>query len=99
MKITPYYLKSERDYGVLSDVSKTLNHVLGDRSGRSISLRTAHGLKQSLGLENMHEDTAEDIVHAGMLATLALLKSDNDGANACGLFLLLGLVACYQSSK
>jgi hypothetical protein len=93
------HLKSDRDYGVLSDVSKTMNYALGDRTGRSISMRTAQGFKMAFDFNEMHEDTAEDIVHAGMVATGFLLKSDNDNANACGFLLLLGLVACYQNGR
>jgi hypothetical protein len=97
MRKVPLRLRSSRDYGALSDVSKTLNYALGDRTGRSISMRTAQGFKSAFDINDMHEDVAEDIVHAGMLTTGALLRSESKGANACGLLLLLGLVACYQN--
>ena len=41
------HLKSNRNYGALSEVSKTINYSLGDRSGRSVSMRTAQGFKKS----------------------------------------------------
>ncbi len=91
--------KSTRNYGVITDFSKELNHILGDRSGRTVSRRTAHGIKNSFNLNEMHDDDAEDIAHGAMVATAALLASKSDGAKVCGLLLLLGLVACYQNGK
>lgn len=92
-------LKSERDYGVLSEVSKTINYALGDRTGRSVSMRTAQGFKKSFALDNMHEDMAEDIIHAGMAATTLLLTSKNDNARLLGLLVGLGLGAFYANGK
>lgn len=99
VKLKSLQLKSERDYGILSDASKTLNYALGDRTGRSISIRTAQGLKKAFNLSDMHEDTAEDIVHIGMVATAALVKSKNENAKFFGILLGLGLTACYLSKK
>lgn len=92
-------LKSERDYGVLSDVSKTLNYALGDRTGRSVSMRTAQGFKKLFKVDNMHEDTAEDIVHLGMIATASLVTSKNDNAKLLGLLLGIGLTICYLNGE
>ena len=92
-------LKSERDYGILSEVSKAINNTLGDETGRSVSMRTAQGFKKSFNLNDMHEDTAEDIVHLGMVATLALAKSKNDNAKLLGLLLGIGLTVCYWNGE
>ena len=92
-------LKSERDYGILTDVSKTINYALGDRTGRSISMRTAQGFKKSFKLDDMHEDTAEDIVHLGMVATALLVSSKNDLAKFTGLLLGISLTICYWNGK
>lgn len=93
------HLKSQRDYGALSEVSKTINYALGDRTGRSVSMRTAQGFKKSFNLDNMHEDTAEDIVHAGMIATASLVTSKNDNARLLGILLGLALGACYLNGE
>lgn len=90
-------LKSKRDYGFLSEASKSLNSALGDTSGRSISMRTAQGFKNTFKLDEMHEDTAEDIVHAGMVASAFLIKSEDQGKKVVGFFLGLGLLYCYHN--
>ena len=92
-------LKSNRNYGILSEVSKTINYTLGDRSGRSVSMRTAHGFKKAINAKNMHEDDAEDIVHAGMIATAYLIQNKNENAKLIGLLLGLGLTACYINGE
>jgi hypothetical protein len=91
--------QSTSNYGVLTDISKGLNYTLGDRTGRTVSMRTAQGFKTAFKLDNMSDDDAEDIVHLGMVATAGLLTSKNNGAKAGGLLVLLGLVACYQNGK
>lgn len=96
MKEKKLSLVSERDYGILSDISKALNKTLGDSSGRSISMRTAQGFKNTFKLDNMHEDTAEDIVHGSMIATAVLINSEDEGKKLLGLLLGLGLAYCYQ---
>ncbi len=91
---------AHRNYGALTDLSKAANELLGDKSGRTVSMRTAHGFKNVFNLnDEMTDNTAEDIVHAGMLASVALLSSKNDGAKIGGLFLALSLAACYQNGK
>jgi len=92
-------LKSQRDYGALSELSKSINYSLGDRSGRSVSMRTAQGFKKSFKLENMHEDDAEDIVHIGMIATSTLVSSKDDNAKFVGLLLGLALGVWYSNGK
>jgi 3-methyladenine DNA glycosylase Tag len=99
MDITPYELKSNTTYPAVTELSKAINELLGDRTGRTVSMRTAQGLKRTFGATEMHEDTAEDIVHVGMVASAALLNSKNDAAKAGGVLLLLGLAWMYQEGK
>lgn len=92
-------IKTKRNYGILTDFSKELNSALGDKTGRTVSRRTAHGIKRGFNLHDMHDNDAEDIAHGAMITTAALLASKNDGAKVCGALLLLGLVACYQNGR
>lgn len=88
-----------RNFGALSTISKELNSSFGDRTGRSISMRTAHGFKNTFNLNDMDDNTAEDIVHGIMTLTPVLLSKKNDAANAVGVLLLAGLVGCYLNGK
>lgn len=92
-------LISSRNYGVLTDASKGINKILGDTSGRTVSMRTAHGFKAATGLSNMHDDTAEDIVHGGMLLCFALFTSKNKNALGFAILAFIILVFFYQSGK
>lgn len=93
------YDNGERDYGLLSDASQSANRLLGDDSGRSISLRTGHGLKRALN-SNISDDNAVHIAHAGMVASGVLVfKSKNDGGKLLGFALILFLFFCYQAGK
>ena len=38
---------ARRDFGALTDVSKELNQMFGDKSGRTVSMRTTHGFKDA----------------------------------------------------
>jgi hypothetical protein len=90
---------TKRNYGVLTDASKDLNRSLGDKSGRTVSMRTAHGLKKSFNLNKMSDDTAEDIVHGAMIATTALLNSKDSGDKAIDAFMTFALMTFYQDGK
>lgn len=92
-KISTY----NRDYGILTDGSKSLNRLFGDKSGRTVSLRTAQGFKTTFKLDTMSDETAEDIVHGGMLLSAGLLASKNQGAKIAGLLLALGLFTAYHN--
>lgn len=91
-------IEKHRDYGALSDLSKSANYLLGDKSGRSISMRTAHGFKRTFA-PNISDNAAEDIVHVGMIASGRLLCSENDNAKLGGGLLLLLLIANYHAGK
>lgn len=86
-----------RHYGALTEASKSVNEFFGDTSGRTVSLRTAHGLQSLFNAQTVDEETAEDIVHAGMLATGAMLRSKNEDVKATGVLLSLVLFCCYQA--
>jgi len=88
-----------RNFGAITDVSAELNNLFGDDTGRSISLRTAHGFKNAFSLDNLDDNAAEDIVHGFMLLTPVLLSRKNDAANAIGIVLLAGLLGCYLAGK
>lgn len=94
-----YYYRRRRNYGTLTDFSKALNESLGDQTGRTITNRTAQGFKEVFNSLEMDEETAEDIVHAGMVGAAALLSSPNEGHKATGALLSLALFICYQSGK
>jgi hypothetical protein len=91
--------QNKRDFGKFTEISRELNQMFGDKSGRTISRRTAQGLKTALKLHNMEEDAAEDLVHGLMTLTPVLLSSKNDTATAIGVVLLAGLFGCYQNGK
>jgi hypothetical protein len=92
-------LSNKVNYGVITDVSKSLNQFFGDQTGRTVSVRTAHGFKNIFNCPEMEEDAAEFIVHTGMVTAYTLLKSKKESDNGSGLLLSLGLLLCYQSGK
>jgi len=94
-----YNFPVERNYGAITEASRSINEFFGDKSGRTVSLRTAHGLKNLFKAHDLGEDTAEDIVHAGMVATGTMLKSKNESVKSTGVFLSLILFCCYQAGK
>jgi len=89
----------ERNYGHLTVASKTVNRMFGDKSGRSVSMRTAHGLKYALNMDNLDEDLAEDIVHTAMVLTLPLISRKNNVASGIGTLLVAGLIILYRIGK
>ena len=91
--------KVEQSYGVLTDISRNLNAAFGDTTGRTISRRTAHGLKRSLNLHHIDNDSAELIVHSGLVATGALLKSKSETSQGIGILLGAALWGLYQEGK
>ena len=91
--------KMKRDFGGLTDLSKDLNKMFGDQSGRTVSMRTTHGFKDAFNLQTMHDEDAEDLVHGLMVLTPILLKQESEAANAVGVILLAGLVGCYLNGK
>jgi len=86
-----------RDYGVLTNMSEELNRFFGDNSGKTVSLRTSHGFKKTFNL-NITDETAEDIVHAGMVFSAYNLFSKK-GNRTSGFLSLIALVALYQNGK
>ncbi len=92
-------LPAKRNYGAITELSKDINRAFGDKSGRTVSTRTADGFKNTFNLQNMNDHDAEDIVHLSMTSTALLLSAKSDGAKACGVLLLAALFACYQNGK
>ena len=90
---------TSRNFGVLTDISKGFNEMFGDQSGRTVSMRTTLGFKNTFNLHTMHDNDAEDLIHGLMVLTPILLNKKNDTANAVGIILLVGLVGCYLNGK
>ena len=93
--------KETRNYGPLTDVSKATNQLLGDSTGRTVSMRTAQGFKKSLNL-NISDNDSEDIAHLLMIASVISLiyaSKNSDGAKVIGLILLIGLIFFYLEGK
>jgi len=89
-----------KDKTKLAEISQFLNEKLGDKSGRTICLRMAHGLKNSFYLDFLSSKEAVDVVHASMATSTALLFSKYKGVKLAGLLMALGLfVSYYQGTK
>lgn len=93
---------STRNYGMLTDISKGINYRLGDRSGRTVSMRTAHGLK-ALTNSSMSDDVAEDVTHLMMIGVAGILISSNGRKNqgllVLSVLLLMALFFSYYAGK
>jgi len=92
-------ISKKRDFGTLTDISRDLNQMFGDESGRTVSVRTTHGFKDAFNLKTMHDEDAEDLIHGLMALTPILLSRKSDTANAVGILLLAGLIGCYLNGK
>ncbi len=92
-------LPQRSNYGSLTELSRSLNESLGDRSGRTISYRTAQGVIRILNANGVSENTAEDLAHIGMFATALLLKSRYKKERRNGQWLLLSLFICYHAGR
>lgn len=80
------------------NISKELNMSFGDESGRSISRRIGHGFKDVTSL-NISDQTAEDIVHVGMLASTAGIFSKNPKAQIAGAIGATALFLLYHAGR
>ena len=87
------------NYGALTAFSKALNQGFGDTTGRTVSVRTAYGFMNLFKAHSVGPDGAEFIVHSGMVAAGALLKSKDEGAQIAGIVLSLALFICYHAGK
>lgn len=93
------YHPPKTNYGAFTDFSRALNDMLGDKSGRSVSHRTAQGFKNLFNATDIDEENAEHIVHVGMVTAGALLHSKDEGAKTTGALLSFALFLCYQVGK
>jgi hypothetical protein len=91
--------KITANYGILTDISKDLNQYLGDNSGRTVSMRAAHGFKNFFNAKSMDDESAEFIVHGGMIAAGKLLNSKKETDRSNGLLLSIALLVFYQAGK
>ena len=85
-------------YGVLTDISKDINTLLGDESGRTVSRRTADGFQRTLA-PNLSDQASEDVVHLGMLALPFLLKSEKPAAGIARVVVGALLFGSYHAGK
>lgn len=90
---------TKSNYGALTDISKDLNQFFGDRSGRTVSRRTADGFKNFFNSNALDNDAAEFIVHGGMIAATKLLNSKKETDRSNGFMLSMALFLCYQAGK
>ena len=88
-----------RDFGILTSMSKDVNQMFGDDSGRTVSNRTSQGFKDAFNLSNMQDNDAEDLVHGLMILTPVLLSQKSETANAIGILLLASLIGSYLNGK
>lgn len=90
---------NEINYGALTEVSRELNKILGDKSGKTISRRTTHGFKKLFKLTDMDisDENAEHIVHGIMIATIIALN--NKGTRVTGMLMLVGLFLFYHAGE
>lgn len=95
--------RKEMDYGVLSDVSRDLNCVVGDCRGITISRRTTKGFKRAFNLDDsqLSDENAEHIIHAAMVGTVACFSSKEAKKNGsiAGVLMLASLIFFYQKGK
>lgn len=87
------------NYGILTEISKELNKAVGDHSGRTLSRRTAHGLRKSFDLRNVSDEEAEAIAHTAMIASGICLSSKDSETKLFGSLLTIALVVLYQNGK
>jgi hypothetical protein len=100
MKKNYYQLPNESsNYGILTDASKGWNILLGDKTGRTVSRRVSHGFKDAFILDDMSDEIAEHIVHAGMIASASMLFSRNRDLQIIGGILTLGLILLYLKGE
>lgn len=80
--------QTQYDYGVLNDVSRGLNQLLGDRTGRTVTQRTQDGFAN---LTNGNITPSGVVVHGLMGFGVGLATSRNKTVHYIGLF-LVGLI-------
>ena len=97
--LVPQSTNQELTYGVLTDVSKSLNNILGDSSGRTVSRRTTQGFKSLLNFNDISDENAEHIVHGSMILTLALISSKDKNSKSWGVIILVLLIIFYWLGK
>jgi hypothetical protein len=87
------------DDSLLSTVSREINFMLGDRTGRTVTHRTTQGMKRMFDLPELSDDTGSHIVHVGMIAVPVLLTRKNPTARFIGFVILIFLFLWYQMGK
>lgn len=78
--------------------SKELNLFFGDRTGRSISRRTAHGFKDVTGL-NITDRDSEFLMHTVMIGTFLGLNSSKSQTRTAANVGLGALFLLYHAGR
>lgn len=88
-----------KNFGVWTELSKSVNRFFGDNSGRTVSRRTAQGMKEVFNRHDINDRSAEKITHVGMIATLGMILSRNKDVRNLGFIMLFVLIGVYLIGK
>lgn len=89
-------LPTRNDYGVVSDISRAGNKLLGDRTGRTITQRTQDGM---YNLTNGLIDPSGEGMHAVMLAGVGGLASKSRMGVIIGILALVVVLFCWIAGQ
>lgn len=84
--------QTRNDYGVLNDVSRGLNHMLGDRTGRTITQRTQDGVAN---MTNGQVAPSGLAIHFVMGLGVGMATSKNKTLHYIGIALLILILAAW----
>lgn len=88
--------ETQFDYGVLNDMSRDFNNMLGDRTGRTTTQRMQDGM---YNLTNGRVDPSGGEMHALMLASAACLASRNKALTILGIIGTATVIASWFAGK
>jgi len=89
-------LPTRLDYGLVNEISRAGNELLGDRTGRTITQRTQDGM---YNLTNGLFDPSGETMHGVMLSAFGGLVSKNKGAVALGIVCAIIVLLCWLAGK
>lgn len=84
------------DYAGLDEISRQMNRLLGDRTGRTVTQRTQQGM---YNMTDGQLDLSGGQTHAVMGATLACLASRNQALMVVGVVGLVFLIVSWASGE
>lgn len=89
-------LPTRQDYGIVSDISRAGNELLGDHTGRTITQRTQDGM---YNLTNGAMDPSGVGMHAVMLTGIGGLASKSRAGIVLGILALLVVFVCWLAGR